>query len=74
MLIKLHHAKSLNYCSKGMRHWCKQNGISYLKFIKEGIEEELLIKSNDTMAIKVVEYAKKKKREKWAEAEAASKQ
>lgn len=60
MLIKMHHAKSLNYCSKGIRLWCKSNGVNYMEFIKKGIDEETLLKSGDSMAKKVVEYAKKK--------------
>jgi len=59
VLIRLHHARELKYCSRGIRYWCKQKGIDYIKFIKEGIEEEVLLAFNDSMAKRVVEHAKK---------------
>lgn len=58
VLVKMHHAKSLNYCSKGVKHWCVQHGINYIKFIKEGIDEDIILAIDDSMSKKVVERAR----------------
>jgi len=58
VIIKMHHAKSLNYCSRGVKHWCKQHGINYLRFVKEGVDEDVLLAIDDSMSRKVVEIAR----------------
>jgi hypothetical protein len=58
LLIKMHHAKALNYCSTGVKHWCKQNGINYLKFVKIGIDEDIVLSKGDGMARRVVKIAR----------------
>jgi hypothetical protein len=58
LIIKMHHAKSLNYCSNGVKHWCKQNGINYLKFVKIGIDEDIILSKDDDMGKRVVEIAR----------------
>jgi hypothetical protein len=56
-----------------MRYWCERRNINYMDFVKNGVDEEVFLSSGDTMAIKVVEYAKRKEKERWA-AEEADKQ
>ncbi|MES0340691.1 MAG: hypothetical protein ABUK08_00085 [Candidatus Humimicrobiaceae bacterium] len=64
MLVKMYHAKALNYCSNGVKHWCKQNGINYIKFIKIGIEEDIILAVGDGMARRVVETAREMEKNK----------
>jgi hypothetical protein len=58
LIIKMHHAKALNYCSRGVKHWCNQNGINYLKFVKIGIDSDIVLSKGDDMGKRVVEIAK----------------
>lgn len=58
----MEHARSVvycngRYCSKGMRKFAEKHNIDYTKFLKEGLDEEILLATNDAMAIKVVEAA-----------------
>lgn len=52
--------RALQYCNKGVRAFCQQHNIDYQNFIKNGIEETDLLKTNDVMAIKLIEHAKSK--------------
>lgn len=45
------------FCAKGMRRWFKAHGFDYDKFRKEGIDEEVLLKTGDPMAVAAVEQA-----------------
>ena len=57
MIIRIEDARALGYCSKGMRLFCKKYNINYLAFAQNGIEDSVLLETNDAMAIKVVEKA-----------------
>lgn len=52
--------RALQYCNKGVRAFCQQHNIDYQNFIKNGIDADDLLKTNDVMAIKLIEYAKSK--------------
>jgi hypothetical protein len=45
------------FCKKGIRFFCKKYNLDYNDFRSNGIEEEVLLALNDTMANKVVEVA-----------------
>lgn len=62
-ICRIWHAKALGYCAKGMRKFCKQHGLDYIKFVREGLTPEELLATNDAMAAKVVELAKKSRKE-----------
>lgn len=57
-IITTRHTRALQYCNKGVREFCQKHSIDYQLFIKNGIKEEDLIKTNDVMAKKLIEYAK----------------
>ena len=45
------------FCSRGVRRWFKHYGLDYSDFLKNGIDEEVLLKTNDPMAVAAVEQA-----------------
>ncbi len=64
MIVTLEHAKTAlpgskpAYCAKGIRLFCKKYGIDYIDFRENGIDSEILLALNDSMANKVVEVAR----------------
>ncbi len=51
------HSTKPKYCRKGIRLFFAKYDLDYNDFRMNGIEEELLLETNDSMAIKVVEVA-----------------
>lgn len=49
------------YCSTGIEAFCKKYDIDFNKFLTEGVEEEVLLATGDSMARKIVE----KKNGRW---------
>lgn len=58
MKITVNHARQLDYCSRGIRRFFKQYKLDLRDFLKNGIEEEVLLKTNDPHALKLIEHAK----------------
>lgn len=56
-ICRIRHAKSLNYCARGMRAFFKEHGLNYLQFVREGLTPEELLATEDEMAIRVVKVA-----------------
>lgn len=48
------------YCNKGGRQFCADNGLSWQDFKAEGFEEEVLLKINDDMTNKLVDFARER--------------
>lgn len=44
-------------CAKGARRWFEQNGLDFRDFLKNGIDEEILLNVGDAFAVAVVEQA-----------------
>lgn len=55
--VTVQDAISLGYCIKGIREFCKTHGIDFREFVRDGIDEEVLLSTKDAMALKVVELA-----------------
>jgi hypothetical protein len=65
MKITLQHARSMpncvggnGYCSRKMREFADRYGLDWEAFIKDGIDEEALLATDNAMAKKVVEFAR----------------
>jgi hypothetical protein len=57
VIVKMHHVRQL-HCSRGAREFCKQNNLDWTSFLNNGIESDILERTNDYMALQVVEIAK----------------
>ena len=57
--VNNNHSHALGYCAKGVRAFLAGHGIDWLTFVREGIDEEVLLATGDQMALNVVEQARK---------------
>lgn len=62
MIIYMQDMRNAKMCAKGVRAFFIRHGFDHQDFLKNGIDAQLLLATNDTMAIQVVEIA-----EKWVE-------
>ncbi len=42
------------HCVKGIRNWFKLYNLNFDSFLKDGIDSEILLKTNDVLATRVV--------------------
>lgn len=56
-ICKVRHAKALRYCAKGCRAFFKAHGLDWIEFVRNGYEPEVLLKTNDLMATRLVDLA-----------------
>lgn len=54
-IITIRDARKLKYCSRGIREFYDRHNLDYSDFIKNGISCNDLLKTGDSMAIKLVE-------------------
>jgi hypothetical protein len=57
MKITIRNTAGCKYCSKGVREFFKKYNLDYNEFVKNGVEEEVLLGTGDSMAKRVVEFA-----------------
>lgn len=58
MRVYMKHVRQAYMCSGGARTFFEKHNLDWTKFLREGIDAEELIKTNDAMALKVVEVAR----------------
>jgi hypothetical protein len=54
MKIKISDARKLGYCSIGMRRFAEHHNLNWSQFLKEGIDEKILLETNDLLALNLV--------------------
>lgn len=62
MTITMTDLRSIGMCSSGAWAFCNEWGIDYKDFLTNGIDSELLLATEDGMAIEVVEHVRNKTR------------
>lgn len=50
----------LDYCAKGLRAFCRRHGLDFRRFLDEGLPAEDFLKTGDSMAVALVEAAKRR--------------
>lgn len=58
MVIYIHELRKY-HCVRGIRAWFEKNGLDFKKFLREGIESDLLVDTGDAMAISAVDKIRK---------------
>lgn len=58
-IVTMQHLRKLKYCSRGVRAFFEKYNLDYQKFLKEGVSEEDLKKTNNAMADAAILEAKK---------------
>lgn len=57
----MRHARQLKYCSRGIRDFCLKYDLDYTELIKNGLDAELLMNTNDYLAIDMVKVAEQER-------------
>lgn len=58
MKITMAHVRQAKMCAFGTRKFFKRHNLDFKKFLAEGLDEELILSTNDAMAKQVVEVAR----------------
>jgi hypothetical protein len=61
-IVTMKDVRAARFCFKGSRVWFAKRGLSWMDFLKHGIDAQVLLDSGDAMAEKVVEVARGRKR------------
>lgn len=64
IIVKREDLTTAKQCSRGGREFFKRHGLDWSDFLKNGIDSEMLLKTNDVMANQVIEKARQRI---WAE-------
>jgi len=56
--ITMRDVRAANMCSRGARAFLAERGIDWADFLRNGVSSEVLIKTGDAMALRVVEVAR----------------
>ena len=46
------------FCARGTRAWAAAHGLDWAAFVREGIDAELLERTGDALALRVVAHAR----------------
>jgi len=55
--ITMRDVRAAKMCSRGARAFLSEHGISWADFLRNGVSSDVLIKTGDAMALRVVEVA-----------------
>lgn len=57
MIITMRDIRAAKICGRGAKMFFERHGLDWRKFVKEGIDSEVLESTGDAMALHVVEVA-----------------
>ena len=57
MKILIRHARQVAFCSCGMRYFAEKHNLDFLRFVREGLDEEELRATGDQTALMAIEAA-----------------
>jgi len=63
VIVYIEDAVEIGYCIKGIKEFCKRYGVDFRDLVRNGIEADKLLKIDNAMALKVVEYARNRRME-----------
>lgn len=58
MIIRPKDVIATGFCANGMRRWFHSYGLDFHKFMREGIDAQTLLDTEDALAKRVVENTK----------------
>lgn len=59
MKATMQHARQLEYCSSGIRDFCKAYNLDFMTLVTEGFDCEMLRETGDALALSMVALAEK---------------
>ena len=60
IIVTVHDCRKLGYCMKSVRPWFESHGLDFRDFVKNGIDAETLMKTNDELAFRAIDEAKRR--------------
>lgn len=60
MRITAQDCQKLGYCMKSVRPWFERHGLDFRDFVKNGIDEKTLKKTNDQLALDAIAEARRR--------------
>lgn len=60
MTITVTDCRNAGHCVKGIKNWFDQYGLDFKDFLRNGIDEETFLATNDAYAIEIVRLKKAK--------------
>lgn len=61
-IITIDDVRKAGHCAKGARRWCENNGFDFREFLKSGLPESVVIKTNDAFGLQVIERKRERER------------
>lgn len=58
MRVYMRHIRAAKLCAPGVKNWWARHGLDLKDFTKNGIDAEVLLKTGDPYALRVVEIAR----------------
>lgn len=57
--VRIKHLRAAGYCNREPRLWFARQGLSWSDFATKGLPASVLVATNDPLALKVVEIARR---------------
>jgi len=58
LIVTIAHVRAAGLCVNGSRVWFVRHGLDFRAFLREGLDAQTLLATNDAMALRVVEHAR----------------
>ena len=56
--VTINDVRAAGLCVNGSRAWFARHGLDFRAFLREGLDAQTLLATNDAMALRVVEHAR----------------
>lgn len=58
VIVTIDDVRAVGLCVNGSRAWFDRHALDFRTFLREGLDAETLLATNDAMALRVVEHAR----------------
>ena len=58
VIVTIDDVRAVGLCVNGSRAWFERHGLDFRTFLRDGLDAETLLATNDAMALRVVEHAR----------------
>jgi len=58
VIVTIDDVRAVGLCVNGSRAWFERQGLDFRAFLRNGLDAEALLATNDAMALRAVEHAR----------------
>ena len=58
VIVTITDVRAVGLCVNGSRAWFERHGLDFRAFLRDGLDAQTLLATNDAMALRVVEHAR----------------